>query len=165
LIFKIAASCPEITFLLVGGDPTAIAAYQKKTKILGLENVVFVGFIPNAELPEYQAACDVLLMPYQHHVEASSGGNIADYLSPMKLFEYLACGRVILSSDLPVLREILNENNAILLPPDDVDAWIEALKAISTNPGRHQSLARQARVDSYKYSWDHRAERIFCMEA
>ena len=42
----------------------------------------------------------------------------------MKMFEYMAAGRAILSSDLPVLREVLNEENAILLPPDEPAAWV-----------------------------------------
>jgi len=94
-----------VSFLLAGGEPEDVAALREKSANLGLSNVILTGFIPNADLPIYQAACDILLMPYQSQVAASSGGDIARYLSPMKLFEYLACGKPILSSDLPVLRE------------------------------------------------------------
>ncbi len=119
------AEClPEVTFLLVGGDPEDVGRLQAQAK--GLKNVILTGFIPNVDLPLYQAACDVLLMPYQRQVAASSGGDIARYLSPMKLFEYLACGRAILCSDLPVLHEVLNPENAVLLPPDDTQAWVKS---------------------------------------
>jgi glycosyltransferase involved in cell wall biosynthesis len=99
-------------------------------------------------------------MPYQERVAASSGGNIAQYLSPMKMFEYLACGRVILSSDLPVLREVLNDQNAVLLPPDDVGAWVEALEEIRGDPKRQQKLMAQAQNDAKRYTWESRAALI-----
>jgi glycosyltransferase involved in cell wall biosynthesis len=57
-------------------------------------------------------------MPYKSKVAGNSGGDIAQVTSPMKLFEYLACGRAILTSDLPVLREVLSENNAAFYPPE-----------------------------------------------
>ncbi len=158
MILQLAALLPEMNFLLVGGHQDDVA--RLRSDAAALENVILTGFVPNAELPRYQAACDALLMPYQRRVAASSGGDIARYLSPMKLFEYLACGRVILSSDLPVLREILNSRNARLLPPDDIDAWISALRNLVEDPSFSQSLAKQARHDAQQYDWDTRAARI-----
>jgi glycosyltransferase involved in cell wall biosynthesis len=164
LILEIASHCPDMTFLLVGGDPKTVNNLQMEVIHRGLKNIILTGFVPNADLPFYQAACEVLLMPYQRKVAASSGGDIAHFLSPMKLFEYLACGRVILSSQLPVLKEVLNDKNAILLPPEDVRAWVLALQEIRNDPFRQVSLANQARKDSLKYSWEARAARIFTFD-
>ncbi len=116
--------------------------------------------MPNAELPLYQAACDVLLMPYQQKVAASSGGDIARYLSPMKLFEYLACQRPIVSSDLAVLQEVLNPQNAILAPADDPAAWERAIQSLRSDPELRNRLASQARQDAQRYTWETRARRI-----
>jgi glycosyltransferase involved in cell wall biosynthesis len=160
-ILDIAENLPEFTFLVVGGDPPAVDDLGRKVDQRGLSNVILTGFVPNTDLPLYQAACDVLLMPYQQKVAASSGGNIADYLSPMKLFEYLACGRPILSSDLPVLREVLNDGNAILLPPDNIGAWVKAIKEIEADLPRRQALQVQARQKSVLYTWEARAAKIF----
>lgn len=160
LLLEIAALEPDIHFLLAGGEPGEVERLRTQAKTRGLTNLVLSGFIPNAVLPLYQAACETLLMPYQRHVEASSGGDIARYLSPMKLFEYLACGRAILSSDLPVLREVLNQNNAILLPPDDPQAWAQALRALKSDPARRNRLAEQSRQDAQKYSWTARGQHI-----
>ncbi|RMF48525.1 MAG: glycosyltransferase, partial [Anaerolineae bacterium] len=63
LLLSLAARLPEMTFLLAGGNPEDVA--RLKAQAAGLDNLIFTGFIPNAELPRYQAACDVLLMPYQ----------------------------------------------------------------------------------------------------
>ena len=160
LLLELAQLEPEINFLLVGGEPVDVERLRSQAIDRGLTNVILTGFIPNADLPQYQAACDALLMPYQTRVAASSGGNIAPYLSPMKMFEYLACGRAILSSNLPVLREILSDKNAILLPPDDPHVWVQALQDLKNDPARLRRLAAQARQDSQNYSWEARAARI-----
>jgi glycosyltransferase involved in cell wall biosynthesis len=160
LLLEIAAVLPDFTFLLAGGEPGDVARLQEAARRRGLENVILAGFVPNAELPLYQAACDALLMPYQRRVEASSGGDIARYLSPMKLFEYLACGRAILSSDLPVLREVLSADTAVLLPPEDVEAWSAALLALRSNTELRTALGARARQEARRYSWEQRAGRI-----
>ncbi|MCJ7702332.1 MAG: hypothetical protein MUO62_12175, partial [Anaerolineales bacterium] len=72
--------------------------------------------------------------------------------------------RIIFSSHLPVLQEILNDQNAILLPPDDLGAWVTALSKIIDNPHRQMEMGAQAREDSIRYSWSARAARIFAME-
>ena len=160
MILELAERLPAITFLIAGGEPRDVENLRQLVRQRKLENLLITGFIPNAKLPLYQAACDALLMPYQSQVAASSGGDIAQYLSPMKLFEYLACERAILSSDLPVLREILNPQNAILLPTGNLESWTDALRALADQPGSGAMLARQARQDASHYSWKGRARRI-----
>jgi glycosyltransferase involved in cell wall biosynthesis len=160
LILKLAKRSPEMNFLVVGGEPQDVSRIAGKVKERGLENVTLVGFIPNADLPKYQAACDVLLMPYQQQVSASSGGDIARYLSPMKLFEYLACGRAICSSDLPVLREVLSDEIAILLPPDDIDSWDSALQRLRNDTELRMKLAKNALDAAALYSWESRAQKV-----
>ncbi len=160
IILEMAAAVPDMNFLLVGGEPGDVERLRSTTQAKNLSNVYLVDFVPNAELPRWQAACDVLLMPYQPHVSASSGGDIGRYLSPMKLFEYLACGRAILSSDLPVLREVLNDENALLLSPQDISAWVHALQALRADPERRAALGSRARQDAVRYTWEARAAAI-----
>jgi glycosyltransferase involved in cell wall biosynthesis len=160
LILAIAERVPEVHFLLVGGEEADLERLQQTIQSRGLENVSLHGFVSNTELPRYQAACDMLLMPYQRKISASSGGDIAKYLSPMKLFEYMACGRVILSSDLAVLREVLKTENAVLLPPDDPDAWANAIHDLRGDPEKCARLAKKAQVDVQQYSWENRTQKI-----
>jgi glycosyltransferase involved in cell wall biosynthesis len=160
MLLSMATHLPEIAFLIVGGEPQEVSKLQAEIEIRELENVLITGFVPNSELPLYQACCDILLMPYQRRVSASSGGDISRYLSPMKLFEYMACGRAILSSDLPVLREVLNHRNAILLPPEDVNTWIKEIELLRSNPVRLDSFGSQAHQDVKQYTWQARAARI-----
>lgn len=161
LLVNMAANLTHINFLIVGGEPSDVERVRREIERRKLENILLTGFIPNNQLPLYQSACDVLLMPYQHKVAASSGGDISHYLSPMKLFEYLACERPILCSDLPVLREVLvQEGNAILLPAGDIDAWTEALKTLRETPELRIQLAKQARETANHYTWESRAKLI-----
>jgi len=160
LMLEVAARLPEIGFLLAGGEPEDVEKLEKRVRHKNLSNVILAGFVPNAELPVYQAACDFLLMPYQQRVAASSGGDIASYLSPMKLFEYLACGRPILSSNLPVLQEVLQPEFAMLLPPDDPNAWGVALRDLAGNPRQRAELGLRARARALEYSWEERARRV-----
>jgi glycosyltransferase involved in cell wall biosynthesis len=160
VLVELAARAPEIQFLLAGGEPEAVEQMRLLVRQKNLTNVYLTGFIPNAELPIYQAACDVLLMPYQQRVAASSGGDIGQFLSPMKLFEYLATRRPILSSDLPVLREILNDENAVLLPPEQPQAWVSALHSLYNHPERRERLAQNAYALVQNYTWEKRARRL-----
>jgi glycosyltransferase involved in cell wall biosynthesis len=160
MILDIAAHLPDINILIVGGEPGEIRNVEERVRDRKLENVTITGFVPNVELPRYQAACDVLLMPYQSRVSGSSGGNIGRYLSPMKLFEYLASGRAICSSDLPVLQEVLSPETAVILPPDDLQAWVGAVKNLKNNPELRNELAKNARETARLYTWKGRAEQI-----
>lgn len=158
LILEIARRVPEVNFLLVGGEPADV----NRIRILAadLPNVRLAGFVPNADLPAHQAACDLLLMPYQKRVAASSGGDIGRYLSPMKMFEYLACARPVLASDLPVLQEVLDSENALLLPAADPQVWADAIRALAKNPPRRAALSVAARATAERHTWEARARRV-----
>jgi len=157
LLFELAARQPDMNFLIMGGENQVVEEARAHANQAKLTNIFLTGFIPNAELPLYQASCEVLLMPYQKQVSGSSGGDIAPYLSPMKVFEYLACGRVIISSDLPVLREVINEKFAFLLPSEQVDLWLATLRKIAESPTMREEMGELARKEARKYSWQSRA--------
>jgi len=155
----LARGFPEINFLWVGGRPRDIESWRTRLANEGVKNITLTGYIDKSRLPLYQAAADILLMPYERMIAGSSGGNSADICSPMKMFDYLAAGRVIVSSDLPVIREVLNENNAIFAAPEDLAAWQQALAGLLADPQKYQRLAVQARKDAAQYSWQARAAR------
>jgi glycosyltransferase involved in cell wall biosynthesis len=76
------------------------------------------------------------------------------------LFEYLAAGRAIISSDLPVLQEILDPDNSIILPAKDTDAWVMAIRDLQNDPKRRETLAVRAVQLAKNFSWEARAEQI-----
>lgn len=159
LILELAHRCPQVHFLIVGGNPMDVARYKQQACESGISNVLFEGFVPNSELPTYLAACDVLLMPYQRHVAVGDGGDTSQWMSPLKMFEYMACGRLIIASDLPVLREVLDESNAVLCNPEDVNVWQRTLYQAAVDIAWRETLGRKARQDVEQYSWKRRVER------
>jgi len=160
LILDLAETFRDLRFLVIGGDEMSVRKWQREAENRCLNNIDFKGFVSNAVLPLYQAACEVLLMPYQRSVAGSGGGNIADFCSPMKMFEYMATGRLIISSDLPVLQEVLNQDNAVLCPPEDIQAWQAAIKRAISDPEWRQQVGQQAKRDVEQYSWRERIKRI-----
>ena len=160
LFAELAGRMPDVNFLWAGGTTQDVETWRIHIGAGGLKNVTLTGFIPNSVLPLYQAAADALLIPYSSSFTNSGGENISAVSSPMKIFEYMAVGRVIVGSDLPVLREVLNESNSILCPPDDAGAWEQTLRALQADAGSGQLLADQARLDVEKYSWEARCRMI-----
>jgi len=154
----LAQKSPETQFLWVGGRQAEVHAWREKAK--GQANLRFTGFIPNSELPRWQAAADVLVAPYGRKIAGSSGGDSASVASPMKIFDYMAAGRPIISSDLPVIREVLDEESALFCPPDDVDAWHGALTRLLGDAALRKKLAANARRRVEKYTWQAREKEI-----
>lgn len=158
LVLALAKRHPEVLFLIAGGRPEDVSKYEALST--GLKNVRFLGFVLNQKLPAVLAACDFLLMPYQRKLAVSGGNDTAQWMSPMKMFEYMATGRPILSSDLPALREILNERNSQLCDPDSEDAWSQGLMTLLEKPDLARALASQAKSDVAEYTWEKRVRRI-----
>jgi glycosyltransferase involved in cell wall biosynthesis len=158
LFLALAKEIPEAHFVWVGGKPDDVEVWTRRTSS---DNVTFTGFIPNQDLPLYQSAADVLLMPYSRSIMGSSGtADSASVASPMKMFEYMAAGRAIVTADLPVIREVLNEKSAVFCEPDDVGTWkVEIEKLLADEPRKYE-LGSQALQDVQGYTWLVRAEKI-----
>ena len=158
LFLALAKSLPQSQFVWVGGRPEDIENWKQRVES---DNVVFTGFIPNLDLPLYQAAADILLMPYSHSIMGSSGSaDSAAVASPMKMFEYMAAGRAIVSSDLPVVREVLSQKNAVFCEAGEIGDWRRVIESLLHDESRRLELGRQAREDVQGYTWVARAQRI-----
>ncbi len=76
------------------------------------------------------------------------------------MFEYMAAGRAILTSDLPVLREVLNENNALFYAIEDFDDLKTKFTMLISDAELRDKLSRQARTDVAQYTWQKRMQKI-----
>jgi glycosyltransferase involved in cell wall biosynthesis len=159
LLIELARCFPGIHFLWVGGRQEDIKSWRERLVAENIGNITLTGFVENSKLPLFQAAADILLMPYESVITGSSGGNSSTYASPMKMFEYMASKRAIISSDLPVIREVLNPSNAMLCPADDIDAWSHALGSLIYDEDKRVTLATQAWLDIQQYTWLERARK------
>ncbi len=153
LLQKLAKSLPSIQFIWVGGKVEDVEYWQIQNSKEGISNIHMTGFVNNEFIPLYQSAGDVLLMPYESTISGSSGGNTADICSPMKMFEYMAAGRPIISSDLPVLREVLNDMNATFCNMADEAQWRKVILDVQEHPQEYTEKIEQAKSDVKQYSW------------
>lgn len=147
---------PQALLVMVGGRAEDIARLRTKGNGLGLgERLLFIGQVPNNEVPAYLWAADVLVMPY------TSRTPTVRYMSPLKMFEYMAAGRPIVATDFPVVREILREGEtAVLVEPDSVQALREGILELLSDSARSKSLASRCLEQVREYSWTRRAQRI-----
>jgi glycosyltransferase involved in cell wall biosynthesis len=144
----------EARIIFVGGTDKDVAEFHKNFG--ERKNIMIVGHKEPTEIPIWLRAADVLVLPNSGKEKIST-----HYTSPMKLFEYMASGRPIVASDLPSLREILNEDNAIFAKADDAKSLAEAIMKILRFVDRGQSLGVRAQKDVAVYSWESRAKAIY----
>lgn len=164
IIISLAEKLPKVDFHIVGGTEKDISFWKAQCN---LPNIYFHGFVPPYDLHKYINAFDICLLPNQKVVFGSiqdkknPKANIGDITSPLKMFQYMAHKKPIIASDLPVLREILNEKNAFLVPPDDINAWIKAIKLLKDNNDLRKTIANNAYQDFINnYTWIQRAEKV-----
>ena len=153
LLMALAARRPDIELHLVGATVDQYAGSIP-------ENVTFHGHVPHAEVAARLHGFDALLAPYQRRVFVDGGAETGAVMSPLKVFEYLAAGRAVVTSDLPVLREVLDESVAMLCEPDELESWLRAIDRLADRrireglgeAGRQRFLAR--------HTWAARAEQV-----
>lgn len=163
LILELAARCPEVDVHLVGGTESDVDRWRTRASAKGLGNIFFHGHQPAAEIPRYLKAFDIVLAPYERRVEvAGGGGDTSRWMSPLKIFEYMAAGRAIVCSRLPVLEEVITGGvNAVFAAPDDVVQWSDAVRALVVDPATRTRLGASARSDlEARYTWVRRADVV-----
>lgn len=144
---------PDTNVVFVGGTVADIdhfnSLFSKDDKL------IVTGHRPHSEIAWYQMAADVLVVPNTQKAEIS-----ARYTSPMKLFEYMASNRPIVASDLPSLREVLDERNSLLVAPDDAKGLARGISRLLADEALGRSLAVQARNHVERFTWQARSARI-----
>lgn len=160
-LLQAAAQVSDIDVDVMGGTAEQIASVLHMTP----GNVRFLGHVPYEQaqrrLPEY----DFALAPYGAMVRGARGSqrknNLAPWMSPLKLFEYAAAGLPIVTTNLPVLREVLEPGrDALMTAPDDVNAVAHAMKQLASDGDLRLRLARSAQARLRAFTWEHRAAAI-----
>jgi len=160
VIEALAAARPDILFLVYGGNDADV---QSKRVANAHANLQFMGHVPHPFARRIMSAVDVLLMPYQRHVSiGTSGHDTSGWMSPMKMFEYLATGVPIVASSLPALDEILEDGrNCVMASPDRPQEWSAAIDRIMSSSTLAEALGEHGHAQyKTKHTWTRRAEAL-----
>ncbi|MDH4067037.1 MAG: glycosyltransferase, partial [Acidobacteriota bacterium] len=153
IILEAARSAPEIHFVLVGSEGEG----PVETEARGIPNVRVVPWQRFGDLAPWLYAADVLVIPPSLEPLQRHGNTVL----PIKLFLYLAAGRVVLAPDAPDTAELLSDGvNAALIPAGDAQATVATLRALAADPARSERLAAGARRTAAGLTWDVRAATI-----
>ena len=161
IIIECAKQIKDMTFHLVGGNDPDIEYWKSYSKSFKLDNIFFYGFVPPKDTIKYRNSFDIVLAPYAKKVSVMKvkGKNQLDtsqFMSPIKIFEYMSHKKPIIASDLPVIREVLNEKNSILVQYDNIELWISSIEQLK-NVKKRDLISAQAFNDFKNYTWKKRA--------
>ena len=141
-----------VTLGIVGGTR------EQFVKVMGTdvpENIIFYGGKDFIEMPVWIAAADAVLLTSTAHNETSYR-----WTSPMKAFEYMACGATIIAADTPAIREIVSAKNAYLYQPDDANSLTQVIRTVLEDPLEAKRRGEAALIASRSCSWRGRADRV-----
>ena len=154
-LVEAAAGLPEnVAVAIVGGGAGRLEELKEKARRIG-SRCRFFGQVKHEEVPAFLAAADIVVIPNSGKEEISRS-----YTSPLKLFEAMAAGKAIIVSDLPSMREVLDESVAVFFRPDDAASLREKIITMARDRETLDNLATRARERSNGYSWEARAEAI-----
>ena len=132
---------PEWSFAFVG----LVEPLARIDKVRGLPNVYFLGRQPYSQVPAFTAGFDVCINPYVLD-------DVAEKCDPLKLYDYLASGKPVVSVDMPAARRF-----ADLIPlTRTADEFTRALERTLATPG--DAAARQRAAADY--SWAARFRQV-----
>ncbi len=148
----------SVMFLLAGsGDEHE--PFMAKMKAMGLDDrVVFPGTVSPEDLPRYAACADVGIAPYQ----PPEGKEEFYFGSPLKIFEYMASGLPVITTDCPPLPDIIKEGESgLIVPPHDGVALGRAILELAAEPQRAAEMGRRNRdIAVRKYSWKAHVDKL-----
>ncbi len=148
-----AARVPEAQFIFVGGTVADVAKFRMQWG--SQANITIAGHVPQARALRYMRAADALVLP-----NSGRDNDSARFTSPMKLFEYMASGTPIIASDVPAIREVLEEQDATFFAPDDPAALAASIASVFVHERDAREKAKNAQQKAEGYTWDKRAKAI-----
>lgn len=158
IILKLAQENSNLLFRIAGGTQEQINYW--KNSYLG-ENIEWLGQLDPHQVPGFLSSCDILLAPYQKGPKTSAGRDTSRWMSPLKLFEYMAAGKPIMLSDFAVLREIVTESDVVFIEADNISIWNAKLRELVNDDSLAKKLGFNClNVLRNKYTWDKRADLV-----
>ena len=137
---------------LIGGTPERIAELRARAGNAGAE-LDFPGHIPHGSVASELARACIAVLPNRADPDSA-------FTSPIKLFEYMAAGCAVVASDLPSLREVLDQDEAAWTGPGDPAGLASAIRSLAEDPERARRLGARLREKARDYTWAARGARL-----
>ncbi len=127
-----------------------------------LKNIKLLGYINYFKIPKILKSHKIIIMPY---LKSTFGNHktmdISKYMSPLKLFDYLASGRVIIASRNESYSHILvNKKNCFLCNPNNIDEWVKKIKKVSSKHYNVTKIQYNSLKTAKSYTWRLRVLKI-----
>jgi glycosyltransferase involved in cell wall biosynthesis len=133
---------PDVRFVLAGGKPDQVAKARTQAAAIGAQGLIFTGELPSETIPGYLDAADVLVSP------RSTGTN-----TPLKIYQYLRSGRVIVATRLLTHTQVLSDEVAILTEPTPEDFARGVLQAINDPAAARRTGEEARRLADTRYTY------------
>ena len=132
-----------------------------KYKIL-IKNLHFQNHVPYKDIPKNLSKMDILILPYVSAITVAGDiGDITKYTSPLKLFDYLSAGKIILCSDYKILKEVIDKNNAIFVKNyKNIYSWKNEINKLSNQPQKQFIISKNNYNLSKRFTLKERAKKI-----
>lgn len=156
-VIKLVARFKDVLFVMVGGPSKNVEYFKSLCSSEGVNNMIFTGYVAHPQVPDYMYASDILLALWSDKVST------INYCSPLKLFEYMASGRVVAAHGYITIREVIQDKkNGFLVDPASSDALINVIENIlTTDDDKLEEISYRARKEAMNnYSWKKRAEIV-----
>ena len=135
----------EQDLILVGPDGWLTGDIRRTLNELSLgDRIHMTGFVADDELGSWYSAADAFAFPSFYE---GFGLPVAEAMS---------CGTPVVASDSSSIPEVVGDAG-VLIPPDNVDAWADALSQLLADRDRMESLGQLGRARSRAFSWDRTA--------
>ncbi len=126
------------------------------------KNIKIFGFFKYKNIPKILSKYQIALMPYGDFISGRLKNiNLANFISPLKMFDYLASSSIILASDLKVYKHILkHKKNSILINNSRLDLWSMWINKIFSSVKKYNYIKKNALITAERYTWKKRAIKI-----
>ena len=153
-IFRLAKKNQKIFFHIYGEKQYLRSKKRER-------NVKLFDYVQYSKIPKILSRYEVALMPYQKKIKGRGSIWLQKYISPLKMFDYMAAKMIIIASDLSVYKHILKNNfNCILVNINQDDKWSKAIQYAFKKNYKNQFLRNNAYKTAKKYTWDKRCLKI-----
>ncbi len=152
VLVEAAAQLPGLQICLYGGDREQVERLRARLPDRGAR-IELAGLVSHTKAADALAHACIAVLPNRPDPDS-------EWTSPIKLFEYMAAGCAIVASDLPPMREVLDEEDAAWAQPGNADSLARAIAGLAGDPRRARRMGERVREKAKTYSWSRRGEKL-----